>query len=192
MLYRAVMSPTVQNAREICLKYVKGDIILALDRTAFMPHMPQLMREALCLCPEVKTQLGSQQRAVATRFSADFNVGVTPAEAAVATDAVNTAYHAIHRRGEVNSSETVFLFGLGGLGFNALQIVLAIGARIVVCDIRQERLDEAKSLGVPEQDIVPVGQSPQEFVQERGLLIDTVLDFVGTHQTFEDAQHIGS
>lgn len=124
--------------------------------------------------------------------STNIKTGVTPAEAAVATDAVNTAYHAIHRRGEVKSSETVFLFGLGGLGFNALQLVLSIGARIIVCDIRQERLDEAKCIGVPEKDIVPVGKSPQEFVQEHGLLIDSVLDFVGTHQTFEDAQHIGT
>ncbi|SPO01636.1 related to alcohol dehydrogenase [Cephalotrichum gorgonifer] len=116
--------------------------------------------------------------------------GVTPAEAAVATDAVNTAYHAITRRGEVRKSETVFLFGLGGLGFNALQVVLSIGARIIVSDIRQERLDEAAKLGVPAEDIVPVGKSPVEFVSERGLLVDTVLDFVGTHQTFSDAQHI--
>jgi propanol-preferring alcohol dehydrogenase len=118
------------------------------------------------------------------------SLGVTPAEAAVATDAVNTAYHAIHRRAEVKPSETVFLFGLGGLGFNALQIVHAIGARVVASDIREERLEEARKLGIPERDIVPVGTSPQEFVKERSLHIDTVLDFVGTHQTFEDAQQI--
>lgn len=120
--------------------------------------------------------------------------GVTPAEAAVATDAVTTAYHAIHRRAEVKPSETVFLFGLGGLGFNALQIVLAIGARIIVSDIRDERLEEAKRLGVRAEDVVPVGKSPQEFVKESGLegKIDTVLDFVGRHQTFEDGQQIGT
>ncbi|KAH7017099.1 chaperonin 10-like protein [Ilyonectria destructans] len=118
--------------------------------------------------------------------------GVTPAEAAVATDAVNTAYHAIHRRGEVKKTETTFLFGLGGLGFNALQIVLDIGARVIVCDIREECLENAAKLGVPRSDIVPVGKSPQEFIVENDLegKIDTVLDFVGTHQTFEDAQHI--
>lgn len=109
----------------------------------------------------------------------------------MATDAVNTAYHAITRRGEVKPHETVFLFGLGGLGFNALQVVLSIGARIIVCDIRQEMLDEAAKLGVPAGDIVPVGKSPVEFVEEKGLFIDTVLDFVGTHQTFDDAQEIG-
>lgn len=57
-------------------------------------------------------------------------------------------------------------------------------------DIREARLEEARKLGIPEQDIVPVGKSPQKFIKERGLHIDTVLDFVGTHQTFEDAQHI--
>ncbi|RBR26104.1 uncharacterized protein FIESC28_01132 [Fusarium coffeatum] len=118
--------------------------------------------------------------------------GVTPAEAAVATDAVSTAYHAIIRRGEVKKEHTVFLFGLGGLGFNGLQILLYIGARVIISDIRQDLLNEAEHLGIPSSDIVPVGTSPQDFVIESGLSgkIDTVLDFVGTHQTFEDAQHI--
>ncbi|KAH7248531.1 chaperonin 10-like protein [Fusarium redolens] len=130
--------------------------------------------------------------AVDIRAAVKVPEGVTPAEAAVATDAVNTAFHAITRRGEVKKHETVFLFGLGGLGFNALQIVRYIGARVIVSDIRQELLDEAKALGIPENDIVPVGKPPQDFIKENGLegKIDTVLDFVGTHQTFEDAQHI--
>lgn len=118
-------------------------------------------------------------------------IGVTPAEAAVATDAVNTAYHGIHRRAEVKASETVFLFGLGGLGLNALQIVLEIGARVIVCEVRQELLDEAIALGVPEEDVVPLGADLVNFVSQKGLHIDTVLDFVGTHQTFRDAQYIG-
>lgn len=112
--------------------------------------------------------------------------------AAVATDAVKTSYHAITRRAEVKPHETVFLFGLGGLGFNALQIVLHIGARVIVSDIREERLKEAERFGVPEEDIVPVGASVEEFVLKNGLAgkIDTTLDFVGKHQTFQDAQRI--
>lgn len=60
-------------------------------------------------------------------------------------------------------------------------------------DIRQERLDAAAKLGIPSEDLIPAGKSVQEFVKERGLenKIDTVLDFVGTNQTFEDAQQIG-
>lgn len=68
-----------------------------------------------------------------------------------------------------------------------------IGARVIVSDIRQERLDEAAKLGVPAEDLVPAGVSVQDFVKQKGLegKIDTVLDFVGTHQTFEDGQGIG-
>lgn len=120
-------------------------------------------------------------------------LGISPAVAAVATDAVTTAYHGITRRAEVKKDETVFLFGLGGLGFNALQIVRNIGARVIVSDIRQEKLDAALSLGIPSKDIVPVGKSVQGFIRENELQgkIDTVLDIVGKHQTFQDAQQIG-
>ncbi|KAJ5952828.1 uncharacterized protein N7479_011241 [Penicillium vulpinum] len=123
--------------------------------------------------------------AVNVRSAVPLPDGVDPAVAAVATDAVTTAYHGITRRAEVKKEETTFLFGLGGLGFNALQIVRAIGARVIVSDLRQEKLDAALELGVPSEDIVPVGKSVQDFVKENGLQgkIDTVLEFVGSHQT---------
>jgi propanol-preferring alcohol dehydrogenase len=120
--------------------------------------------------------------------------GVSAAEGAIATGAGTTAYHSIVRRAAVQKSETVFLFGLGGLGINALQIILWIGARVIVSDTRAETLEEAAKLGVPRDDIVPVGKNVQEFVRERGLdgSIDTVADFVGIKQTFGDAQEIGT
>jgi propanol-preferring alcohol dehydrogenase len=129
-----------------------------------------------------------------TRISAHQITGISPGVAAVATDAVTTAYHGIVRRAEVKKHETTFLFGLGGLGFNALQIVRSIGARVIVSDLRQEKLDAALKLGVLPTDIVPVGKSVQDFIQESDLQgkIDTVLEFVGKHQTFQDALHIGT
>ncbi|GMF81553.1 unnamed protein product [Aspergillus oryzae] len=123
-------------------------------------------------------------------FYAD-DPGVPPEVGAIATDAVTTAYHGIIRRAQVQSHESVFLFGLGGLGFNALQIVYKhIGARVIVSDLRPEKLAAAKSLGIPDSDIVPPGTSVPVYVAERGVKIDTVLDFVGKHQTFADAQKI--
>jgi len=118
--------------------------------------------------------------------------GVTPSQAAVATDAVATAYHAIHRRGEIKKNEVVFLFGLGGLGFNALQIIRAIGAKVLVSDVKQENIDDAMVIGVDEKDIVPIGMDIREWVQDNGWAgrIDVVADFVGTKQTFSDAQYI--
>lgn len=118
---------------------------------------------------------------------------VTPSQAAVATDAVTTAYHAIHRRGKITSEDIVFLFGLGGLGFNALQVIRAIGARVLVSDVKQENLDDAVRIGISNSDIVPVGAKIREWVEGNGWSgkISVVADFVGTAQTFSDAQHIG-
>ncbi|KAJ5515883.1 hypothetical protein N7527_007443 [Penicillium freii] len=109
--------------------------------------------------------------AVDVRAAIPLPDGVEPAVAAVATDAVTTAYHGITRRAE---------------------IVRAIGARVIVSDLRQEKLDAALKLGVPAEDIGPVGKSVQEFVKENGLQgkIDTVLEFVGSNQTNQDAQQI--
>ncbi|KAL4945775.1 hypothetical protein BDV06DRAFT_209246 [Aspergillus oleicola] len=117
--------------------------------------------------------------------------GIPPAVGAIATDAVTTAYHGIVQRAKVQKDETAFLFGLGGLGFNALQILLKhIGAKVLVSDIRPEKLAAARDLGVPEADIVPVGSSIPDFIATKGIKIDTVLEFVGKKQTFADAQKI--
>ncbi|KAF3002592.1 hypothetical protein E8E13_008353 [Curvularia kusanoi] len=118
--------------------------------------------------------------------------GVTPSQAAVATDAVTTAYHAIHRRGKITSKDVVFLFGLGGLGFNALQVIRAIGAKVLVSDVKQENLDDAVKIGVDVADTVPVGKDIKDWVEKNGWSgrISIVADFVGTAQTFSDAQHI--
>jgi alcohol dehydrogenase, propanol-preferring len=99
----------------------------------------------------------------------------------------------VHRRGEVKETELVFLFGLGGLGFNALQIIKNIGARVIVSEVKQDLLDEAEKLGIPREDLVPIDKPVQEFVLENKLQgkIDTVLDFVGRKQTFQDSQQIG-
>lgn len=76
---------------------------------------------------------------------------------------------------------------------NALQVVRHIGARVIVLDTRQSCLDTAKCLGVPTDDIVPVGVGAEDFLKNKGpeTRIDTVLDFVGKHETFEAGQHIG-
>lgn len=176
------------NVPGICHSCVRGDITLASAKTAFMHLMQRSTYE-----PQSRSLQVIFIALNSVEHSTELLIGVTPAEAAVATDAVNTAYHAITRRGEVKRDETVFLFGLGGLGLNALQILIHIGARVIVSDIRQELLDEAQKLGIPSRDLVPVGTPPQQFIAENDLSgkIDTVLDFVGTHQTFEDAQHIG-
>ncbi|CAO2657464.1 Nn.00g035900.m01.CDS01 [Neocucurbitaria sp. VM-36] len=161
-------------------------------------HCPECSRDLQQLCAKAHHSGIGQDgfyapyAAIDIRGAVKIPSGVTPSQAAVATDAVTTAYHAIHRRGEIKKDEVVFLFGLGGLGFNALQIIRAIGARVLISDVKQENLDEAVKIGVPREDVVPIGKNVQEWVLENGWdrKIDVVADFVGTKQTFEDAQYI--
>lgn len=118
--------------------------------------------------------------------------GVTPPQGAVATDACLTAYHAVHRVGHIKPTDTVVIFGLGGLGFNALQIVQALRAkRVIVVEKRAEVLAEAANFGVPESDIVPADKNVVEFVKEGDVVVDIVVDFVGVKETFTASQHLG-
>ena len=119
--------------------------------------------------------------------------GIKDAEAAVSTDAIMTSHHAIVRRAQITKDDTVFLFGLGGLGFNALQILLHIGCRFFVSEARQEPIDEAVKLGVPKDNIGPIGADIPEWVSQQGVdnKIDVVVDIVGVEQTFNNAQVIG-
>lgn len=118
--------------------------------------------------------------------------GVSPAVAAVATDAVNTAYHAIVGRAQVKSGETVLLFGLGGLGFNALQILKHLGARAIVVDKRQFVLDEAVKFGVRPEDVVPLDTADvAEWIGSQNLIIDKVVDFLGINDSFTSSLAAG-
>jgi propanol-preferring alcohol dehydrogenase len=69
-----------------------------------------------------------------------------------------------------------------------------IKARVLVSDVRGEKLEAARELGVPEEDIVPIHIQQQgriaEWITGRGVSVDTVLEFVGKKQTFADAQKV--
>lgn len=132
--------------------------------------------------------------AIKARAAARLPKGVSVAAGSVATDAILTAYHAVVGRAQAQKSDTVLLYGLGGLGFNALQILLDIGSRVVVVDKRQAVLDEAVKFGVKPEDVVPAATvDVAEWVRgkEGGLLIDKVVDFVGAPDSFRTALSCG-
>ena len=58
-------------------------------------------------------------------------------------------------------------------------------------DKREEVLAEAINFGVPQQDVIPVGKDPVEFVREHKLVVDVVIDFVGVKDTFAASQQLG-
>jgi D-arabinose 1-dehydrogenase-like Zn-dependent alcohol dehydrogenase len=71
---------------------------------------------------------------------------VSFAEGALLSGAMASPLHCI-RRADVTSADTVAVFGAGGMGMHTIQILRAMGARIIAADIDQERLEFSKTLG---------------------------------------------
>jgi len=66
---------------------------------------------------------------------------------AILTDAVATPFHSI-TRAEIFPNETVVIYGVGGLGINAVQIVAKLrGATVIAVDVDGKKLEIAKKIG---------------------------------------------
>ncbi len=72
--------------------------------------------------------------------------GVTAADVAVLADAITTPFQAIERAGVANG-DGVVLIGAGGIGSFGIQIARARGARVVVVDVDEARLERAQCFG---------------------------------------------
>lgn len=100
---------------------------------------------------------------------------VSFAQAAVATDSVATAYHAIVTGGCISSSSTVTVIGLGGLGLAGVQIALLKGVAVYGIDRDASKLGAARALGAS-----GCAQSLDEF---SGICFDVVCGFAGAGAT---------
>ena len=106
--------------------------------------------------------------------------------AAVATDSVATAYHAVATRGGVGVGEgkRVAIWGTGGLGLSGLGIAKALGASTVVgVDPREEARAWAMETGAD------AAFHPDDALREITALggVDVAVEFVGRAETVEGA-----
>jgi propanol-preferring alcohol dehydrogenase len=104
---------------------------------------------------------------------------VSFAQAAVATDSVATAYHAVVAEGLVGNKMTVCVIGLGGLGLNGVAIAAARGATVYGVDISEAKFDPAKKAGA-----VKCATSLDRFKDKE---FDVILDFAGAQPTVKGA-----
>ncbi len=72
---------------------------------------------------------------------------IAPALAAGLGCRVTTAWHALTGRAALRAGEWLAVFGGGGVGTAALLLGRALGARVVVVDVVEEKLSYAKALG---------------------------------------------
>lgn len=105
--------------------------------------------------------------------------GVSFAQAASATDAISTAYHAIATTGAVGPGMTVGVIGLGGLGMSGLHVAALRGAAVYGVDVNVGKFGEARAKGA-----VACAASIKEF---KDVVFDVVVDFVGVTVTTRSA-----
>jgi D-arabinose 1-dehydrogenase-like Zn-dependent alcohol dehydrogenase len=108
--------------------------------------------------------------------------GLSDELAAVATDSVATAYHAVAFRGGVREGSRVVVWGTGGLGLSAVGIARTLGAsRVVAVDARAEARQWALETGADEA-LEPDG-ALDRITAMGGM--DVALEFVGKQVTAE-------
>ena len=98
--------------------------------------------------------------------------GVTYGQAAVATDAVATAYHAVVTDGRISKGSKIAIIGLGGLGLSAVQIATRRGAKVYGIDLDPRKFAQAAKFGA-----YSCAKSLEGF---RGSRFDTIFDFAGS------------
>lgn len=97
--------------------------------------------------------------------------GVPFDQAAAATDAGMTAYHAAMTVGGVKAGDKVGIIGLGGLGSLAVQICVGAGAEVYAAEVNEKVWDLGRELGV-----TAVARDIREFADKD---LDVIIDYAG-------------
>lgn len=123
---------------------------------------------------------GYAQYAVApTRRLMHIPEGVTFAQAAVATDALSTSYHAVVAEAGAKPGMAIGVVGLGGLGMSGLAFGALQGAVMYGFDIDQDKFEEATRLGA--------SGCFESLDLASGVVLDAIVDFAGTGNTTQNA-----
>jgi len=113
--------------------------------------------------------------------------GVSDVDAAIASDAIATPYHACREEARVGPGDTVLIVGAGGgVGIHGVQMARLCGGWVVGADVTDDKLDAAKAAGA---DAVVDGRAGDLAAQVRALTggrgVDAAIDFVASQETLE-------
>ncbi|OSD03995.1 GroES-like protein [Trametes coccinea BRFM310] len=109
--------------------------------------------------------------------------GLAPEMASVASDALLTAYTAVHEVAQLGPGTTkkVLIFGCGGLGHLAVQLAIYYGATVYVCDFKPAARELALQLGAKQAFDL---QDLTSLTTAGSFNVDVVIDFVANEQSF--------
>jgi propanol-preferring alcohol dehydrogenase len=106
-----------------------------------------------------------------SRFVIPIPDGVPFDQAAAATDAGMTSYHAAITVGGVKAGDKVGIIGLGGLGSLAVQICVSVGAEVYAAEVNEKVWELGSKLGAK-----AVAADIREFTDEN---LDVIIDYAG-------------
>ncbi|MDX1510670.1 MAG: zinc-binding dehydrogenase [Nitriliruptorales bacterium] len=113
--------------------------------------------------------------------------GVVPLEqAAILTDAVATAYHAL-KRGGAGDDTVCAIFGLGGLGMHAVLLAKLAGATVIGVDVDPVNLERAKEWGADEVVDASDGKPARHVRELSEGGVDRSFEFVGSRDASDQA-----
>lgn len=110
--------------------------------------------------------------------------GIDPVDAAPLTCAGLTSYNAV-KAANVQPTERVAVFGIGGLGHLAVQYARIVGGVVIAVDVETEKLDLAKELGA-DHTVNAREVDPITAIHQLGGA-DVALAFAVSPRSFEQA-----
>ncbi|MCK4439686.1 zinc-binding dehydrogenase, partial [Candidatus Bathyarchaeota archaeon] len=100
-------------------------------------------------------------------------------EASIISDAMSTPFHALKNRANVRPGDSVVIYGVGGVGLNAVQIAVALGAFVIAVDKVDEKLEHARELGAAETINVDVENPVKAVRRITGGGADVAVEAIG-------------
>ncbi len=119
--------------------------------------------------------------------------GLAPTAAALIGCAVSTGFGVVRNVARVRAGDTVVVFGVGGIGVNALQTARLAGcSRIVAVDVNPDKAAIARRFGADEFVVAPTGAANGAALAElvraaAGAPVDVAIDCSGAVAAIEAA-----
>ncbi|MBY0439762.1 MAG: alcohol dehydrogenase catalytic domain-containing protein [Burkholderiales bacterium] len=148
-------------------------------------------RETLCLAP--KGNIGQNRDGGYAEYVSlpERNVvaipdGVSDIDAAVASDAIATPFHACVKEARLRAGDSVLVIGAaGGVGIHMIQMARLCGARVLAADVGAAKLDFVRSISAADVVIdASAGDLAAQVMEHTGGEgVDAVIDIVASRTT---------
>lgn len=108
---------------------------------------------------------------------------ISPTVAAALGCRVTTSWHALTGRAALQAGEWIAVHGTGGIGLSAAILARAMGARVIVVDVVQEKLDHALGLGMEAAVNAASGDAAAQIKEITGGGAHVAVEALGIPQT---------